>query len=61
MSTPNPIDPDRRSKREREEQEKRRRDAPEQPGKPHERPEIDRPRDEPQETEEDWSRTSRRV
>ena len=56
MSTPNPTDPGRKTQREREE-EKRRRDLPGQPGQP--RREGDRPSGEPEETEEDWSRTPR--
>ena len=56
MSTPNPVGPGRKTQR--EEEEKRRRDVPEQPGKPRQ-PEIDRPRDLPEETEEDWSKTPR--
>jgi hypothetical protein len=56
MSTPKPIDPRRKSQREREE-ERRRREAPRQPGETP-TPEIDRP-SEPEETEEHWSRTPR--
>lgn len=55
MSTPNPMEPDHRTKRQREEQERRRRDAPEQPGKPT-GPEIDPPRRDDGETEENWRR-----
>lgn len=64
MSTPNPVDPHRKSKREREEDEQRRHEAPgQQPGQP--RREIDPPRGDEDETEdkddteEEWSRTPR--
>ncbi len=46
MSTPNPVDPYPRTKREREDEEKRRRDVPERPDKSR------TPED--GETEEDW-------
>jgi hypothetical protein len=50
MSTPNPVDPGRKTQREREEEKRRQREIPEQPGTP----EIERPDDTPEETEEDW-------
>lgn len=60
MSTPTPIDPGRRTPRERErdEEEKRRRDTPAQPTQQPRR-QGDRPAGEPEETEEDWSRPPR--
>jgi hypothetical protein len=56
MSTPNPGDPGRKTPRELEE-EKRRRDIPREPRQP--RREGDRPAGEPEETEENWTRTPR--
>ena len=60
MSNPTPIDPGRRTPRERErdeEEKKRRGDTPGQPPQP--RRQGDRPAGEPEETEEDWTRPTR--
>jgi hypothetical protein len=61
MSTLTPIDPGRRTPRERErdEEEKRRRDIPALPTQP--RRQGERPAGEPEETEEDWSRPTRKA
>ncbi len=58
MSTPNPIEPGKKTQREREEEKRRRNNPDNRPEKPRD-PGVDPSRKGDVETEEEWTRRSR--